>query len=298
MKSSGQKLDQKLKAITQNADTRNLIVCSQMVAFPTDADDGPAYPFLDWEGDDAEYVAMAAKAGARIFYVSESMFSCEASLIQLTADAGYREVIEEDGDEADEPDANPEPGSASWMLDRLRDRTTAWTGREGEIWAMQCVWFAEGVAHTLQHFADWYFDFRKAAQDTIDEAQELRDDGWRAASEADERRINERSEELARHPRFSEATSEAKRVYMAHQVFANADPIECQRIAAEATLAYWWTVEPAERATKTQRIRELQDAGESLIDITATLKMSREKVKALLLETAAGGGEHSGDGPL
>lgn len=73
---------------------------------------------------------------------------------------------------------------------------------------------------------------------------------------------------------------------MTQQVFPDADPIECQRIAADATLAYWWTVEPAERATKAQRIRELHDGGEPLINIASTLKMSREKVKALLLETA------------
>ncbi len=286
MKGSGPGLDRLLAAMKQDAESRSLIVCSQMVAFPTDADDGPRYPFLDWEGDDAEYVAMAAKAGARIFYGSESAFNYEASLTQIIAEAGYRAVIDED-DDVDEPNAKPVSGSAPWLLDRLRHNTTAWNSQEGDVWSIQCVWFAEGVPHMLQHFGDWYVDFRKAAQETIDEAQELRESDWRAASEAEERRINERAQELAWHPRFSDTTSEAKRVYMTQQVFPDGDPIECQRIAADATLAYWWTVEPAERATKAQCIRELHDGGEPLINIASTLKMSREKVKALLLETAS-----------
>lgn len=179
MKGSGQGLDQLLAAMKQDAESRSLIVCSQMVAFPTDADDGPSYPFLDWEGDDAEYVAMAAKARARIFYGSESAFNYEASLTQIIAEAGYRAVIDED-DDVDEPNAKPVSGSAPWLLDRLRrHHTTAWNSQEGDVWSIQCVWFAEGVAHMLQHFGDWYVDFRKAAQETIDEAQELRSSGMR-----------------------------------------------------------------------------------------------------------------------
>lgn len=119
-------------------------------------------------------------------------------------------------------------------------------------------------------------------QSVINEVQAVEAEGRRLRSAEEAKRLHERASEMARHPRFPEATSEAKREHMARELFPNEDRRDQRDIAERAALVYWWDVEPMERVTKAERVRELYDAGESIRGIAAALKMSEAKVRAAL----------------
>jgi hypothetical protein len=160
-----------------------------------------------------------------------------------------------------DPDVPHDP--EAWLHQRLREAAAPWDDYTGRVGWISCVWCREGVAHHWDIGTDWH--------DAC---------------------------ELAYHPRFPEATNDAKRVFMAEQLFSNAidelqeasghsytyqlGRINAQAVAERATLIYWWEVEPTERASKAERARDLRRQGESIRNIAAVLKMPEGRVRAVL----------------
>lgn len=273
-----------LAAIKEGA-AHGLVVYDTLLVLPIEKGGQIAYPWAEWEGDPTAFLDIAARVGARIVYAVGTRFDWEGSLRQEVEAAGYR-YIPEVGEK--EPIGGSPTDPASWLLYRLRERTEEWARHDGEMSMLQCIWMKDGVAHDFRPHADWLAAFRATIDEALEDAEAVQDEDRRLRSTEDAKRLHGRAGEMARHARYPEATSEAKREYMAQQLFPDEDPIECQRIARRSVVIYWWEVEPAERASNAQRARELYDAGETLTTIAALFKMSRDKVKALLAEADEG----------
>jgi hypothetical protein len=276
-----------LTTMTADAEARGMVVCPQLLGFP-DREKAP-YPFLEWEGTDRDYVTLAETAGVRVFYAGGLPFDRDDELSRRVSKYGY---WEEDDSEED-PEGKPAEkstilfeGSAPWALDRLKKRTRQWKDRDGELLMIQCVWFSDGVAHVWQRDADWYDDFNEAVERVVEETQTLNSERAWTASKKTKERIIARALELAHHPRFRDATSEAKRSFLAQQVFPDAVGRELDVIPDEAMLQYWWEIEPEIQKANAEKVWRLHQAGESLATIAATVGISAPKVKAILLADA------------
>jgi DNA-binding NarL/FixJ family response regulator len=87
---------------------------------------------------------------------------------------------------------------------------------------------------------------------------------------------------MTNHERYAEATNEAKRAFMAQQLFPMRSRQECREIAEIASLIYWWEIEPAQKAAKTEQAIEMFKKGATLSYIAATLKLSEQRVREAL----------------
>jgi len=260
-------------AIRAGATARELPVFDDLPALPRGYDDDIACPIARWSGEWEDFLDLAARARARLVYLVGLSFDRDAELRTRAGDATALDdtVADEASDEA-----------AGWLLTRLRDQTEEWAGREGELMSLTCAWVRDGVFHSFQREAEWFAAFDAAAGSVLTEAEAVETENRRLRSVEEAKRLHERACEMARHPRFAEATSEAKREHMAGQLFPNLSLRDRRDIAERAALIYWWDVEPIERVTKAERVRALYDAGESIRGIAAALKMSEAKVREAL----------------
>lgn len=267
-----------LTAIKDGAGVRSLAVWDGLPPLPA-----AARELAVWEADYAGFLDLAANVGVALVYPVGIAFNCEAELLAAVEEEGYRDDLDTDAEAAaGEPSVN----STRWVMARLRERTEEWADRAGELTTVSCVWFRDGVTHSFQRQADWYHAFEDGMQATLADAEAVGDEDRRLRSDEEAARLHRLAGEMAHHFRYAEATSEAKREYMAQQLFPDEDPFECQQIARRAALIYWWEVEPVERVMQAQKVRELYGAGETMTGIAGILKLSREKVRAALAETA------------
>lgn len=196
------------------------------------------------------------------------------------------EVHGEDEVEVDEDKHGaPAIGSAPWLFIRLLERTDEWAASEGTVSEVDCLWFRDGIARLFHRQATWLASFDAATEEALEEARQVKAADRRLHSDEDAKRLHRLADEMARHPRYQEATSEAKREYMAEQAFPEEDLFQWRRTGARAAPIYWWDVEPTERVGKSQRARDLYEAGETMAGVAAILNVSREKVKRMLVET-------------
>lgn len=246
-------------------------------------------PVTFWTEEWGGFLDLANKAGAVLVYVRVTTFDRQERLDGVMDSSGFGDpydVDDEDDDEDDEDkDEPPAIGSAPWLFIRLLERTDEWAVREGTPSEVSGLWFGDGIAHLFHRQATWLASFDAATEEVLDEARQVKAADRRLHSDEEAKRLHRLAGELARHPRYHEATSEAKREYMAEQVFPEEDLFHLRRIAARAALIYWWDVEPSERVGKAERVRQLYDAGETMAGIAAILNVSREKVKRMLVET-------------
>ena len=276
-----------LATLTADAVARGMAVCPQLLGFP-DREKTP-YPFLEWEGTDGDYMTLAETAGVRVFYAGGLRFDRDDELSLRVSKFGFWEDYDSE-DDLEESRAQSSTilfeGSAAWAMDRLKKRTRQWKDRNGELLMIQCVWFSDGVAHIWQRDADWYDDFNDAVERVVEEIQTINSERAWTASKKTKERIIARALELAHHPRFRDATSDAKRSFLTQKVFPDAVGRELDVIPDEAMLQYWWEIEPEIQKANAEKVRRLHDAGESLATIAATVGISAPKVKAILLADA------------
>lgn len=245
---------------------------------------------ITWEGDWLTYLDRASQAHATLLYLEEWRYASEEMIEEI--------VREEAGDfdfSDDETNSNEESGGgAAWLHARLKEAVAPWAAHIGEVYSVSNVWIKEGVAHYWSCETDWYAGYQEAIATTLMESKRIERDNRILRSQEVVLKLYEYATQMAHHPRFREATSEEKRVFMARQLFPDVpDGIDdldnvqgagftSRTIARRAALIYWWDIEPTERVTIDERVRVLRAQGESIKNITAVLKISEAKVRAAI----------------
>lgn len=269
-----QDLAELLAELKDNAAARDLVVFDGLPVFPRESNE-VAHPYAMWDGDTAAFLDLAAKVDARIIYLTETIFDRDDELRKQVEEAGYRGSIDED----EEPIGDPETGSAPWLFYRLQEQTEDWAEFDGSMSEVFCVWMKDGVEHLLLRFAPWQSEFKETVANVVADAREVTVAERRLRPSEEATRLHRLADEMVHHPRFSEASSEAKREFMAEQLYAEESPLTWRHIATRAAMIYWWDVEPAERASRAARICDLYDQGESIRNIGAILRLSEAKIR-------------------
>lgn len=228
-------------------------------------------PLVECTGDDCEeFLAMAQQAAVTIIYAESRKF-CLNSI--------YREALEELlGEQVEEEELVEE---YPWFAQRLEERVGHFRARTGEVDRIACMWFAGSVAHRLIITAPWSDECCDTINSILKEMLETQAVERTVWSEQEAVRLKKLADQLARHERFPEASSEGKRRHMAEQLFPT-EVGQHKHLAELAALIYWWDVEPQERVTKADRALALYRSGESIKNVAAILKLPESKVRAAI----------------
>ena len=243
----------------------------------TDDEELDSLSVAEWNGDVVGFLDVAKAVGVTLIYVEQKIFAYGDALIEPVR-------VESPSFDPNMP-TNQQDESAVWMYERLQERTRDYARRDGETRSVQCAWTKDGILHRYTSRPDWFDEFTRLVTAVEIEAEFIDRENQIALSTEDAKRVKRLADELARHPRFTEANSEAKRRFMAEQLFP--DEPGLYSVVSLAELVYWWDVQPVERATKAQRVRELYDSGMSVTAIGGVLNLSTAKVRALLAQTEA-----------
>jgi hypothetical protein len=243
-----------------------------------------------WNADWLAFLDLAQRVHASLLYVCERRY--EPGQI-IAEESGDPDLIDDeiDNEEVTGSIEETEHESKVWLLERIRERIAPWDARRGEIISLSCIWIKDGVAHHWRHYAEWIFECREAIGAVLDEAEMTKQENRVLRSQEAARTLHKYATLMAQHPRFSEASSEEKREFMASQLFPEITTGDLRSyrpyrsIAQRAMLIYWWDIEPIEKITKAERAKALYAQGESIRNIAAVLKMSETKVKAAIADT-------------
>lgn len=240
-------------------------------------------PTVACTGDARSFVSLAAQAGVKLLYLTMEHYDPDRLAARLAAEqSGHPDLIA-----IGEPD--PDNSSEDWLRERVREAIAQWDTYQGAVGRIRAVWCIESIAHTWWRETEWHDACCWAAEAVWEEVEHVAEEHRVFRREEDALRLHQLATELAHHPRFPEATSEAKREFMAQQIFSDSLAeaelrFISRRIAQRAQLIYWWEVELVERVAKAERARNLRAQGESIRNIAAVLKMSETKVRAALEE--------------
>jgi hypothetical protein len=268
-----EELEDVLANVNRGAAERNLVVCPQLPS--------TRLRRIDFAGDWPGYLDLATAAGARILYLATDTYAPDAEIERLWVVNGLPSPLLTDDDDEGAPLGENAEDDDPWLYNRVREALGPWEGLCGKLAVVRCQWYADGIEHALLADCAWFAE----AVDTIDaiakEAKAKAMDQGALRSAQASKDLYQRAEQLARHERFTEANSEAKREFMAERLFPGFD---ARRIASVASLIHWWDIEPTERVMQDQRARELYEQGESIRSIAATLKLSESKVRAAIAD--------------
>lgn len=277
-----EELDQLRDQLSHAATERELVVFNN-------APNITNLPSVYWKGDWLPFLDLARQAQATLFYIEEERYNRDSIIFQEVGDPDFFETDEE---ESTPSPTTIERGSKAWIYTRILERIGQWDTHQGEVISVRCVWLKEGVAHHWRQEAAWVMDCREAIDAVLEEAKHIAQENRVLRSQEAALKLHECATQMATHPRFSEATSEEKREFMASQLFPDVTEEmalgyrSAASIARRAVLIYWWDIEPIEKVTKAERVRALHAQGESIRNIAAVLKMSEAKVKAALAEAS------------
>jgi len=170
--------------------------------------------------------------------------------------------------------------------------------RYDQLESITCFWVLEGLAHSIT-----YDDSTVAteAEASIDPAitkilsessfrhrleECLQDNSEDEVKEPllSDSKTQESANIMAQHERFVEAKSEAKRVYMAGQLFPKESPESLASIAEQAFLIHWWHYEPMERSVKLDRALSLHQKGVALEHISGNLQIPKSQIKEAIAQ--------------
>jgi len=111
-----------------------------------------------------------------------------------------------------------------------------------------------------------------------DGKKELDRQAQAALADAEHQRLHALADQMVQNERFTEAKSEAKRSYMASQLFPAESHENHILIAELAFVIHWWHYEPDERAAKMQKAKELYSQGVSPKYVAGLLQMPEAQV--------------------
>jgi hypothetical protein len=243
-----------------------------------------------WRGDWMTFVGLAKQAGATLLYLHEDRYDPDQVILQQSHDPSL--IPDESADQVTSTEATSEREDKAWLYARIRERIAVWDARRNEVTGLSCIWVKDHVAHHWRCYADWIFECRDTIDAVLEEAEEISREDRVLRSQETAHKLYECAVQMAHHPRFSEASNDDKREFMAQQLFpemASDDPLgrrTAMSIAKRASLIYWWDVAPTEKVMKAQRARALYAQGDSIRNIASVLKMSDAKVRAAINEVS------------
>ena len=270
------KLDQLSETIAAHAAAHGLIVCRDDIML--DVDHSPTVLFESWK----DLVELAIKMDAKLLYIATFGADAEESWQRATKRAGLYEDVNFTDDTDERRPAYRQ--REQWLVEQLNELRASIQQREDDAVTLKAIWMRDGVAHVYFEQADWWEEQEEYIGKLIEELTDVRDEARILRSDEESAIIKECAETLVHHERFSEATNENKREYMAAQLFPDQSPLAIRNIISLAQAIYWWDIEPAERATKGERIRELRSLGFSIRHIASMLRMPESQVREALVE--------------
>ena len=264
-------LESLLLEIENTAKSHNMLVFRGNLAFEN------ACAF-EWGGSWEEFLDMAKEANAMLLYVYAHKFDIKHIYEDLeNADAIFS---------AD----NPDDDERQWIRSRVNEFNKPWESKNKRLASINCYWVNNGVVHRWHIHTDWITELYEALDTFIAETKGIDSQNRVLRNEEAAQILHVYADKLAHHPRFTEAASEEKREFMASQLYPelNDDSVFGYRahatIARRAALVYWWDIEPAINASKSEKARALRAEGESIRSIAAILKMPESKVRAAINE--------------
>ena len=224
------------------------------------------YRTAEWSGDLDGFLDVAKAAGVALAYAFIDVFRYQAAIDDALADAG---------DDARE---------LARLRAALEKKTKHLSKHDGETVGLQCEWLKDGVLHHFEHDeAEWYDEFVAITYEIAEQQERAAVQEASAESDAEDKRLRALGEQLARHPRFAEANSDARRRFVAAQLFPNEEAVGM--IVEYADMLYWWDVEPKEREQTAKQVRKLYDSGMTMRAISGKLNISADRVSKLLAMT-------------
>lgn len=240
-------------------------------------------PSIKWSGDWMSFLDLAQKMQINLLYVYEEIYEPEEFILDEIENTNIT------------CDADENENEKKWLSHRINEITEQWNKHRGELISLNCTWVINNIAHYWQYDADWMDLYHEAIDSVIEESKRVEPENRILRTEEVSKKLHEYATKMVLHPRFVDATSEEKRIFMASQLYPDLDDevlfdyrfryrglSSYQEIAKRAALIYWWDIEPEERFTKNERVKSLYSQGESMSNIAAILKMSTAKVKAAI----------------
>ena len=270
------------RAIERTAADQGLVI---MHAMP----DASGLPTVGYQGDWQDFISLAVRVPSSVVYLEQMVYDPDL-VITRVLDEYQKKLHLSDLLVALGGPQNDETGDTEhWLWERLRTKIVQWDTYRGVVPRVCCLWCHEGIGHVWQRETEWHIDCARTLVEGVEEALTIARDEAGERSQQHTAQFHELATQMAHHPRFREATSDAKREFMAEQLFgdvlrAERLPFAPARIAARASLIHWWDVDPNERVTMAERARQLSAEGESKRSIAAILGMSEAKVSAALNE--------------
>jgi hypothetical protein len=244
------------------------------------------FPTIVWKGEWQEYLNCAAQVQASLLYAKKWIYIPEALIDEVIDEQKNHSVIDDD-DEINEVEGfSKTVGSHEWWQVRLKEAIEPWGNHRSEVFGITVLWIKESVAHLWSCDAEWYLEHKLAFENAIEQAEEVDDGNRIILSKETTLRFHEYAKQVAQHPRFADAKSIEKRMYMVSELFPDIenDFPENYRpafnVAKRAELIYWWEIEPKEKILVVERVKQLHEQGESIKNIAAILKITEAKVKA------------------
>lgn len=230
----------------------------------------------DWQG----FLSYAKQAGAQILYLKAFRYDPKQIIAEIDLEetennrrlplvsSKYKDLTSE----------------REWLQKRLEEVIEPWNTRRDKISTISGLWIKDGIGHRWEIEADWFVELDQAIDAAVQSSIDVERENRKDRSQEEARRIHEFALKMVRHPRFSEATSQEKREYMASQLYPEAHRFEVRDIALRASLIYWWEFEPGEKAKTKERIKDLYSQGETIRNIAAVLKITEARVKQAITE--------------
>ncbi|MCE5322812.1 hypothetical protein LLG46_05780 [bacterium] len=225
------------------------------------------------------YLDFAVRAKASVLYLCGPSYDPEREIDMAIEQLESMEMNEYRTDRLSDTER-------AWFRTRLHERLREWDNYAGQTACAMACWFGERVIHKFFAAEHWYDDVDSAITSAIEDAKAVLRNDRRLRSSEESVRQFKFAEQMARHERFTEAKSDARRQFMAQQMFPEEDTLSANDIANKAVLYHWWYVEPSQRVSNVEKCRELYEQGETIRSISAILGMPQTQVKKAIDSTS------------
>jgi hypothetical protein len=229
------------------------------------------------------YLDFAVRAKASVLYLSVDGYDPEREITKAIEQL-------ESGEMNEYRIAGLDDTERTWLRTRVQERLGEWDKYAGQVACTMACWFGGRVTHSFFATEHWYDDICSAIVSAIVDAIAVLRDNRRLRSSEESVRQFKIAEQMARHERFIEAKSDAKRQFMAQQLFPEENVLSANDIANKAALYHWWYIEPGQRVSNVEKSRELYDQGETIKSISAILGIPQTQVKKAIDTTSRSDG--------